>query len=102
VCGFCVRSEQQLELGVKTMMQKLQPLWDEEIQVTFSLICPPGSTDRITAMITFELLLCKYLTELKMLFITAEKKIITAAATTTTTTAAATTTTLLLLLCKEF
>ncbi|XP_023705557.1 uncharacterized protein LOC111863446 [Cryptotermes secundus] len=51
------RSEQQLELDVKTMIQKLQPLWDEGVQVTFSLICPPGSTDRITAMITFELLL---------------------------------------------
>jgi hypothetical protein len=64
------------------MLQKLQPLWDEGVQVTFSLICPPGSTDRITAMITFELLLCKYLTELKMLFIT-EKKIAAAAAATT-------------------
>jgi hypothetical protein len=63
VNGSCIRSEQQFELDATKMMQKLQSLWDEGVQVTFRLICPPGSTDRITAMKTLELLVCKYLTE---------------------------------------
>lgn len=51
------RSEEQLELDAAKMVQKLQPLWDAGSPVTFSRICPPGSTDRITAMENFELLL---------------------------------------------
>jgi hypothetical protein len=60
MCGCYVRSEQQLELDTTLMMQKIRSLWDVGVEVTFSLICPPGSTDRITAMTTFELLLRKY------------------------------------------
>ncbi|KDR17189.1 hypothetical protein L798_08291 [Zootermopsis nevadensis] len=51
------RSEEQLQLDIEMMMQKLRSLWDAGIQVTFGHICPPASTDRITAMTTFELLL---------------------------------------------
>jgi hypothetical protein len=58
--AFYVRSDEQLKLDTVMMMQKLRALWDAGIQVTFGLICPPASTDRITAMITFELLLRKY------------------------------------------
>jgi hypothetical protein len=59
MCGFYVRSEEQLELDIVMMTQKLRSLWNAGIQVTFGLICPPASTDRITAMTTFELLLRK-------------------------------------------
>ena len=63
--GFYDRSEKQHELDAEAMLRKLRPLWDAGSPVTFSLICPPSSTDKITALMTFELLLSKYLTELK-------------------------------------
>jgi len=58
--GFCDRSEEeQLELEAEEMMRKLQSLWDAGTAVTFGLICPPGSNDKISALATFDLLLRK-------------------------------------------
>jgi len=58
--GFCDRSEEeQLQLEVQTMMQKLQSLWDSGTAVTFGLICPPSSNNKISALATFDLLLRK-------------------------------------------
>jgi len=57
---FCGRSEEeQLELEAREMMQKLQSLWDSGTAVTFRLICPPSSNDKISALATFDLLLRK-------------------------------------------
>jgi hypothetical protein len=59
VWGFYDRSEEQLELDAAKMEQTLRALWVTGSPVTFSRICPPDSTDRITALETFELLLSK-------------------------------------------
>ena len=74
VWGFCGRSEEEwLDLEAQKMMQKLQSLWDAGTAVTFGLICPPSSNDKISALATFDLLLRKWLTEFKILFINKEE-----------------------------
>jgi hypothetical protein len=58
--GFRDRSEEeQLDREAQEMMKKLQSLWDAGTAVTFGLICPPSSNDKISALVTFDLLLRK-------------------------------------------